>query len=456
MDKDKKVIKEKRVKTQQEKDAIKLANRPPKTSTSLKYMFKSLISNQAAIDNRNMKWWLMLILLVLTIFLPWISYLGKGYTANAADVLTKANTNEVATSLKHLFSEEEYFSECITVKKDSENKYYLNMNFDKKIDPTNEGSDFKYIGLGSDAKYSWTSEFNATSDKKLFRDTYSDKIGAGANNSITKPTNMEQVYYFDSIGQTLLIEKSEQENDQTVTKKTRERRTYLQAYYFPNLSRNDRNCKMFLTNFAQMVILQKSASGTPSRAPTSYSLLLKDYLEINIFPFNLTTGVELDSATSKYTGNVEEGLKQFDNIDDKSLKEVIMGSSSNVDDAYKTTFTKMLTAGGKSYNITKTWIDIGIISAITAGILVVGTLLMFFFYKRKTSLYREANIYSAFTTAVSLSFTPSLLCMIFGFVMPQMSFMIYIGAALVRFVFVMNKICPSVQQEKKPLYQARD
>ena len=54
-------------------------------------LFKSLLSNQAAVDNRKMKWYFTLIVFLLAVFLPWIPFLSSGYRTDSSQVFKSGN-----------------------------------------------------------------------------------------------------------------------------------------------------------------------------------------------------------------------------------------------------------------------------------------------------------------------------------------------------------------------------
>lgn len=418
-----------------------------KTHT-IKNIFKSLISNQAAIDNRGMKLYASLIMLVLIVFIPWIPILSSGYTANGGKVFDTGNNFDVSTAFKSLIQDEQYFDDSLIIKTNDGGSYYLDMIFKDE-----------YVGNADDENYNWPLEFDGKSDKKLLKSSYIDIVGKGANKSVTKPTEIEQTYYFDAVGTSVLADKTVTNDDgTTTTNKEMQRRVFLQMYYFPTLSQKDPSYKQYLSNFVDMVILQKNITGTAAKAPTSFCFVLKDYIEVNFYQFNSTI---TQASAGSYKGDLASGFKKCDITSGKSFKNFLTDSGKlSTEDAFKTNFVSLMDKSSRDYTIRTTWIQILTNTLISLGLGLISTLLLFFFYRRKTSIYKSkkwyTNLFEAFKTYTGLAFTPALLTMILTFFAPQMSTIALIGCNLIRVVFSMNKICPpAAQAQAKPVYQAR-
>lgn len=436
---------------------------------TIKNIFKSLYSNQAALDNRKMKWYVTLIMVVFSIFLPWIPTLTNGYKSNGGSVFTTNANYEVSTALKHVLGEEAYFKQ-VKVKND---------NGSYSLDYSGIVSNADYYGeTASDATYNWTNEFEGKSDKALFKGSYTDVKGEGASAYVSKATEKKFDYYFDCVGVDVNVEDtttsstttntsdtttpdtSDAESssvkavsDTTATSKT-ERRVYLEVYILPELSRKDSYFTQYLANFTSTVILNKDANGVNARAPHSYCFFTKDCLEVYFYPFSATTSTT--SASGSYLGNLDDGLSTLAIENETSLYDVLF-KNTTINDGFTKNFVSLAHYSARSYTINSVWMNILTLSAISLGCIIVSSILVIIFFKKKTSIYRDSNYFHAINTSTNMALTPALLGMIFGFINSNYTLLAIVGANLIRAVFVMNRICPPQQAESnKPVYQARD
>ena len=399
---------------------------------TVKNIFKSLFSNQAALDNRKMKWYVTLIMFVLAVFLPWIPTLSSGYRSNGGAIFANKNNFEVSTALKHVIAEEDYFKTIKINNKDG--AYSLDMN---------GLNDEAFYGERSmDDKYIWDNELNGVSDKALLKDTYKDI----QTPVITTPSNIkgDKIYFFDAIGANVTVTKTEKASDSagtTTTTTTVERRVYLELYMIPGLSRNDANAINYLTNFTTTVILNKDLNGVNHNIPHSYMILLQDYMEVYFYPFTATTATV--AASGSYAGKVDEGFAKVDLNGATTLYDFMLSKGElNIQDGFTKNFIALTDGAAREYTIYATWMQVLTLTIAGAASILICTLLIFIFFKRKTSIYRDSNFFHAINTAVNMSITPALLSMIFGFFTSNYSMMAIIGCNLIRAVFVMNGICP--------------
>ncbi len=410
---------------------------------TLKNIFKSLYSNQAALDNRKMKWYVTLAMFVLAVFLPWIPTLSNGYRTNGGAVFSSKSNYEVSTALKHVISEEDYFKKITIAEKDGV----------RTLDLTGL-NDESFYGEGD--AYNWTNELNGTSDKALFRSTYVDKLNDGASPYVKNASDLEMIYYFDSIGADITVTNTTKNSDGTEnTTKTTERRVYLELYMLPELSRNDTNAELYLTNFTSTVILNKDLNGVNHNVPHSYMILLKDYMLVAFYPFTATTSTT--SASGSYIGKLDLGLAKMNLNGSSTLYDFILNKGElNIQDGFTNNFVSLANESARDYTINSTWMSILTLTIAGAASILVSSILVIIFFKRKSSIYRESNYFHAINTSVNMSLTPALLSMIFGFFASNYSMMIIIGANLIRAVFIMNRICPPTTADtSKPVYQAR-
>lgn len=413
---------------------------------TVKNIFKSLFSNQAALDNRKMKWYVTLIMFVLAVFLPWIPTLSSGYRSNGGAIFANKNNFEVSTALMHVIAEEDYFKTIKINNKDG--AYSLDMN---------GLNDEAFYGERSmDDKYIWDNELNGVSDKALLKDTYKDI----QTPVITTPSNIkgDKIYFFDAIGANVTVTKTEKASDSagtTTTTTTVERRVYLELYMFPELSAKNADTLQYLRNFTTTVVLNKDVNGVNHRVPHSYMILLQDYMEVYFYPFTATTATV--AASGSYAGKLDEGFAKVDLNGATTLYDFMLSKGElNIQDGFTKNFIALTDGAAREYTIYATWMQVLTLTIAGAASILICTLLIFIFFKRKTSIYRDSNFFHAINTAVNMSITPALLSMIFGFFTSNYSMMAIIGCNLIRAVFVMNRICPpQTADTSKPVYQAR-
>lgn len=412
---------------------------------SIKLLFKSLVSNQAAIDNRKMKWYITIVVLIFSVFLPWIPVLSSGYTSNGGTIFTSSNY-EVSTALKHVIAEEAYFKE-INVK-DENGNFYFDMNFSSDNYSTHSDK-------VDDSEIGWSTEYNGKNPKALYKSQYKDD----ATSVITNSTSLSYEYYFDAVGVDVLVDKTSTDSSSTTTEKVQERRVYLEAYYFPELSSTDENCAQYLSNFVVSIVLDQDAQGVIHQAPRSYMVVLKDYLQVIFYPYTSTT--ETTSYSGYYTGLVNEGLKSLGGETGRSItfyNLLTNNGTLNIDEAYETNFVSFADKSARKYTIANVWRNILIVSIAVVATILINSILLIVFFKRKSSIYRDSNYWHAINTAVSMSLCPSLIAMVIGFMSSNYTTMVIVAANLIRAIFSMNKISPPSNDQaasSKPVYQAR-
>lgn len=414
---------------------------------TLKNIFKGLISNQAAIDNRKMKWYYTIIIFVLAVFLPWIPSLTSGYKSNGGAVF-KSTNYEVTTALKHIFAEEDYFKNITIMKDSTTGSYYLDMNLDSDAATTDSSS--------------WSDETLGTNTKALFTDTYNDQANQGASAYVSNPTGIAKTYYYDCVS--VDTYDSKENTSETVSDSssssgntgTSVHRVYLEMYYFPTLSRFDTKYNQYLSNFTNTVILNKDKNGVNNNVPHSYAFLLKDYIEVYFYPFTAT--VDTTSASGSYYGKLDEGFAYYGATSGATFYNYLTDNGTlSINEAYDNTFVNLADKSARSYTIYSTWMNIMMLTVATVGTLLVCSVLVIIFFKKKASLYRDSNFFHAINTVVTMSTTPAIIAMALGFMSSSYMLMAIIGANLIRAVFSMNKICPpSAPSDSKPVYQARD
>lgn len=410
-------------------------------------IFKSLYSNQAAIESRKRPWYWFLVITVLSVFLVWIPRLTSGYKSNAAGALAATSNYEVTKALKHVINEEDYFK-SIKVAESSDGKLVLDRD--------------SLSGYGaSSPEATWNTEYCLQNNiKPLFRGNYNDSSAQDASAYIKNFTNKSYEYYFDCIGVKNTGNRNKpsvsQSSASTTVEYETEQTTFLEAYYFPKLSSSEENYSVYLNNFISSVILDRDKDGKLGRYPHSFLLLGQDFRNVGFFALQTTKSVTQRSAT--YQGNVSEGLEGIGAKKGDTFYAAIRKDYSNINDIYDKGFVSFAHASGRKATIQSTWLNIAMASGIVGGLILLGALILFLRHRRKVSAYRDTNFYHALKESAARTFTPSLIARILGFMSPQYRYRVLIAGVLRRIVFANNKICPprNTQSDNKPLYQARD
>lgn len=416
----------------------------------LKTILKSLYSNQACIDARKFPWYLAVIVFILSVFLPWIPGLSKGYTANTAALMTSTNNYELDKGFKQVLVSD-YFKNGITVK--SENgKYILSYNLDD---------------YASQAAGAFAEEYNGTNAKALYKGEFHDISGGSDNISSTTAyskqfSNSTHPYYFDGISVSTtgsMDFPATSSTSSSVEYENTGRTTYLEAFYVPDLSQSDEKYSLWLNNFVTSVILNIGSDGKANSYPHSYTIWGKDFIMIAVYPLKSTKSSL--SVAGSYTGIINDGFNGEEIADGTTLYSYLSKDQGNdVLKIYEKGLSVYLDHAGRPRYLSSVWTQIGILSAIVGGSVLVCAILLFVFSKSKSSIYRDStNVWNAIAEACYMMLTPSLIGMIFGFFSSQYVMVALIGCILFRTVFARNKICPPPMDNgnggNKPLYQAR-
>lgn len=408
---------------------------------------KTLYSNQAVLDSRKRPWYAFLVIVLLSVFLVWIPGLSTGYRTNAAGGLAVANNYEVNKAIKHIIGEEDYFKSIAV--KEQDGKLVLNRD------------GLSAYGAQS-PEATWKSEYDLENTKSLFRGSYNDASGKDAGAYVKDFTDREETYYFDCIGvkntgnrikPSTSTNTSVSTTDETETDQT----TFLEAYYFPKLSSSDTKYRQYLNNFISTIVLNRDKDAKLGNYPHSFRLVGQDFRNIGFFTLKTTKATT--QRASSYSGNLSTGLAKIGAKNNDSLYNLFFkDANTTIDEAYSNGFIGLAHAAGWDSNIRTVWINIGILSGIVGGLILISALVLFLLSRRKLSLYRDTNFYQALKEGAARTLTPSLIARVLGFRSSQYRYRVLIAGVLRRLVFANNKICPprNTASDNKPLYQARD
>lgn len=395
----------------------------------MKNLFRSIFSNQAVLDGRKTKWYFILAMFVLSIFLPWIPALSKGYQTDGSAFLTATNNNEIDKGFKTILGKD-YFKN-ITIEQNADGSYFLN-----------------YAALNDAAYYSedeadFENEYNGTNTKELFRSEYT------YTNATTKATETH-AYYFDciSVEKEEIAQPSTSATTSTVVYENNGRNTYLQAFFFA-----DKNVSAsWLSDFLMHIVFRYDDKNKPQRYPHSYALFNTD--EIRVASFPLKTSLTATKAGSSYYGSVKVGFKNV--VTGTKLGAYLYSDSTSVEAATKK-FQSFLYQASRPSTIKSVWYNCLYLTIFAFAAMLIASLILLFLNKRKTSLYRDTNYWECMKEAVLLSFSPCLISMAIGFMNFTYGVVAIVACILIRVVWISSKITPPPTQggNSQPLYQAR-
>lgn len=429
-----------------------------KEKVSVKNIFKSLLSNQAALDSRKHPWWVGVILFIFAVFLPWIPNLSQAYLANTGALFASDKNYEIDKGFKAMLESD--YTKRILVQKNEKGEYYLDYQF--------EAGDY------DDMPNAFEDEYKGLNTKALYKGNFRDILGTDPKSTATdfstnfSKGNLSFDYYYDNIAvdTSNAIDpaktSSSSANGNSTVVYEQGRNTYLENYFIPKISTKTEDYSTFLNNFVSSVILGVQKVGTVSEAtrfPHSYAIWGSDFVLVAVYPLKSTKS-SLQVAGS-YSGNLNDGFVNEGEsvaVGTSLSKYFTADGEITTIDAYNNNFVSFMHRAGRPAHLRQAWINVGILSAIVAGAILVGSLIVFLFFRRKTSIYRDGTFFQALMVETHMAVTPSIISMVLTFMMPQFSMVALIGANLMRFVFAMNKICPppvGPQNSNRPLYQAR-
>lgn len=409
--------------------------------------FKALFSNQAVIDGRRKPLFFIIILAILFTFISWIAPLSTGYTTKSAAFLTTTNNNGIDQGFKMALNKT-YFDDINIV--GETNKKYFSFN-------TNN---FENISDKSDAAVTKkTVDFTSPEDLTLAKGTFVDSKEKKINYSestgqviypnatmTTKFSEAQYTFYVDSLrtNKINLID-----NNFTVAENVmKDYIVYLEVYIIPDLSSYSDEFTQFQANMLTTLIYNPNDESNPQKYPHSVLFICKDAIRLISYP--IAKLVKNTNPTSNFFGYTSSAFKKVEN---QSLKKHLYSNGQTDTSAFET-FVHTLNEAAFSINATQAWINIGIMSGVAIGTMVIVSLLIFLLERRRTSIV-QSDIYEAFVQGVTLCFTPSLLSLL-GFMSFPFGIAGFAGFALMRVLFMGSKIAPPTSTDRsKPLYKAK-
>lgn len=423
---------------------------------SWKYIGKSIFSNQAVIDGRKKPWYFAVLIALLNIVLIWIPLLTKGYQTDGAQFIKTDKNAQIDTGFKTLFGKD-YFK-AVSIGDDGEDKI---LTYD--TDMLNSKSN-------KDSAAVTNIRNHVTSTNELGKGFFVDSTSAGATytdkelkvaSTATDHTDKSADFFYASICSntapidTPAVEATSSSSSSTTVYDNSGYTTYLDIYFVPTLSQKDMGSSYstFRTNFINSVVFALDTNKTPTNFLHSFVIFGQDDVVIEAFPLKSSTS---SSVLGSLSAAVREGTdKQTMNGTLYSfLYSGENGKTNTTEEAYAS-FGEWMRRGTRSTQIRSTWANVGIMSAIAVATMFITGLIAFIMEKKKTSTV-EANFWQGMDQGITLSFTPSVIGMAFGFFNQMYAMVFFIGAAMLRVVWMANRINPPMgQQENKPVYQAR-
>jgi len=419
---------------------------PLSTKESFISIGKGLFSNQAVIDSRRLPWYWALLVFLLDFAIVWIPSLSKGYTSDPASFLTSAGNSGLDSGFKTAYHEA-YFQN-ITIQ---DNKAFSFGDLDSYSDLDAHAVENRWNFAGAEGK-------------SLSKGTYAD---TGANYSgisgVSKTSGLSYDFYLDVIASkqnpidSQTSSSSSATSSSSVVYEDTGYTTYLEIYVIPELvQENNDQFTTYRNNFLNYVILNRDPSNTTSTAtgrfPHSSLILGKDNLTLVVYPLR---SAKTNSALASYAGYVPDGFAKMPAESGQKLVDFLGVTEKTSDDA--AAYQKMESLFGhaaRQSQILATWQNVGIISAIMGGAILVGAIILLIMEKRKTSVVKT-TVFGAFAQSINLMLVGAILSMALGFMNATYSFMVIVATVLLRIMWMANRITPPPTADDKPLYQAR-
>ena len=407
----------------------------------IKYLFKSLYSNQTIIDGRKKHTISSIVMFVLGFFLLWIPILSKGYTTYCASALfndKKTTNQEIDTAFLKAF-DKDYFKAITFVKNSKTNA--INLDFSGLNDEKFYLADAQGVSTQSDVEYKGTNE------KELIKGNFSYT----ANNSIFGID-----YYYDVISFDKGDKWKTPADTETVVYEKTDKLIPLQLFYL-NLT-DDYSDSDAIISFARKQILRISDDNTKrENFPHSFVVFTPNRIYLNIYSLH---SAKTNALISSYQGVISDAFS--DDVIGKTFQSVLVKDTDNISNLadknkqiYQN-FANTLHSMAFPAQVRTIWFNIGIISAVYVSVVLLASGALIFLHKRKRSTSRDTNYWEALKEAMVLAFTPAIIGLAVGFYNYTFEITIFVMCVLFRTFFIHSKIIPpSYTQNNKPLYQAR-
>lgn len=412
---------------------------------TIKYLFKSLYSNQTVLEGRKRRWIIPVIMFVLGFVMMWVPILSKGYTSSLSGILfngAKTTNQEVDVAYEQIF-ESDYFKK-ITFTKNSNGKMNLKYNFTEE--DFTEASNESILNQNDD-EYN-----NRNMNHELLKSSYTYN-GTPISYYYDVILKERGPYYKDP-ADTDTIKYEGNDKDERKSKYVR----MLQAFYLDINEKQVDDEIAIIETFLKKNILRYTDDGKSIQNYVHSTVIFgKDRMYMLLAPLHSSKSA---SVMSQYSGLISEAIGEDmsgktlyslinSNTDDKSVSDKIAIRYQN----YGNLIHKM------SWNnhIKNVWINVLITSGIYVGVVLVISGVLIFIHKRKRSAYRDTTYWEALKESMVMVFTPSIVGLAVGFYNFAFQITLFVMFVLFRTFFMYSKIVPPAytSQGNKPLYQAR-
>lgn len=413
---------------------------------TIKYLFKSLFSNQTVIDGRKKPWYFSISMFIIGLVLMWVPILSKGYTTYyASSIFNQKNSTiqNIDTAFLDTFSQD-YFKEIKFTKSKSG---AINLTFDgfNKTDDNDES--IYYSTEASGVNTQSDIEYKGTNTKALIKGQYqyTDSNGVHGIN-----------YYYDVYAVKKDNKWKEPESTDTIKYEQSDRIIPLQLYYLE--LNDDYSDSDAIVSFIKKQILNVSDDNTvKNNYPHSFAIFSPNRIYINIYSLH---SAKTNNPINGYQGYIADAFG--DDMVGKTLYEYNLRDTDSITNNVEKNnkiyqnFADMLHTMAFKTNIKQVWFNIAIGSGIYVGTILLMSGIVIFMHKRKLSEYKDTNYWEALKETMTLAFTPSIIGLAVGFYNFVFEITVFIMAVLLRVFFMYNKIAPAKSlQDNKPLYQAR-
>ncbi len=374
-----------------------------------KYLALSLFSNQPIIDGRKRPWYWAVIFFVLSVILMVIPVLSTGYTDDGTTIITPSNDNGVTLGLYQLAKDDDFA------------KLYLYEDSDGEIE------------LGGDGLSLTATDFYAKTEIDTATDDYTTQIK----------------YYTNSPDYT-----SDDVSDDN------------EVVLLNVFSTGETNTSIVSTTLTSLI-----DSMTTTR---SFILFTPTQFYLYTYPFTVTsdddTSTSSSSSSTSTTTSSQSFVGTFDNFKEEIEANGSYNLAANLEASeYSTSTDKsenevyqkwgaFITTSYLSERNNAIWIEFGIISGCTAGIIILAGLSIWLVtLGRRNLLHNNCTPWQGLKMGATLSFTCAVIGMAVSFYSISYGILFGIMAIILRTMWLtMKTTASSTGSGSKPLYQARE
>lgn len=360
---------------------------------TLKFLWKSLYKNEPVLKNPQ-KWWLAIIIFLVSILFSVSGTLIQGYQADASVIYT--TTYETALD-----------------------KGYS--SFAKDIDDYTTG----YNPVLQDDDILAVVDGKLVADGKFAYIELTDSI-ADAGSTVEPQARYTQVNTLDE--------------DEEVT--------ILDVYCFNGVDPiNSSTDSSLISTFVDNHILEVDSTGTATAVPHSYIILTPTSIQVTVY--KALGGTTSDTAIASVIGD----LTSYDSFDLGTLK--YSGDEAATTDEIIDNFISFVDKAYASIKVKSAWYETGVYAAMNAGVILVGGLI-FFISTRSRGSKMHFKFFASLKIATFLSLTPAIITFITSFFFSTYSSYVFLLIFAFRLMSSISKLSEnSAPKDDKPLYQAR-